>query len=164
MPVPPAHGVKALTVPAVSDPKCPTIHDAAVSGSGGKPLVLTGDSGCGKSALLAEWVAAWRKDNADDLIIQHYIGSTPNSDETITRKLVGKTAGSQPSCRAALGKLVERIEYKDDPARTSGLHRPIVERAAQRIGLDRDVIDDGEGSLEFAEETAHEFLPVGGLM
>jgi Domain of unknown function (DUF4062) len=45
----------------------------------GKPLVLTGESGCGKSALLAEWVTRWRKDHPDDLIIQHYIGSTPDS-------------------------------------------------------------------------------------
>jgi len=46
---------------------------------GAKPLVLTGDSGCGKSAILAEWVASYRKDHPDDLIIQHYIGSTPDS-------------------------------------------------------------------------------------
>jgi len=45
----------------------------------GKPLVLTGDSGCGKSSLLAEWVYRWRKDHPDDLIIQHFIGSTPDS-------------------------------------------------------------------------------------
>ena len=44
-----------------------------------KPLVLTGESGCGKSALLAEWAAGWRKDHPDDLIIQHYIGSTSES-------------------------------------------------------------------------------------
>lgn len=46
---------------------------------GGKPIVLTGESGCGKSALLAECVARWRKDHPDDLIIQHFIGSTPDS-------------------------------------------------------------------------------------
>ena len=49
--------------------------------TGGKPLVITGESGCGKSALLAEWVARWRKEHPDDLIIQHYIGSTPDSAE-----------------------------------------------------------------------------------
>jgi len=45
----------------------------------GRPLVLTGESGCGKSAFLAEWAARWRKDHPHDLIIQHYIGSTPES-------------------------------------------------------------------------------------
>ncbi len=45
----------------------------------GQPLVLTGESGCGKSALLAEWVHEWRETHSDDLILQHYIGSTPDS-------------------------------------------------------------------------------------
>lgn len=45
----------------------------------GKPLVLTGESGCGKSALLAEWWARWRKEHPDDIVIQHYVGSTPDS-------------------------------------------------------------------------------------
>jgi tetratricopeptide (TPR) repeat protein len=40
-----------------------------------KPLVVTGDCGCGKSALLAEWVARWRIAHPGDLIIQHYAGS-----------------------------------------------------------------------------------------
>ena len=44
-----------------------------------KPLVLTGESGCGKSALLAEWTARRKESHADDLVIQHYIGSTSES-------------------------------------------------------------------------------------
>ncbi len=47
--------------------------------SGAKPLVLTGESGCGKSALLAEWAARWKESHSDDLVIQHYIGSTSES-------------------------------------------------------------------------------------
>ncbi|HWF61428.1 MAG TPA: hypothetical protein VN666_14100 [Nitrospira sp.] len=45
----------------------------------GGPLVLLGDSGGGKSALLANWAARWREQHPQDLIIQHYIGSTPDS-------------------------------------------------------------------------------------
>ena len=44
-----------------------------------KPLVLVGEAGCGKSALLAEWIARWWSKHPDDLIVQHYIGSTPDS-------------------------------------------------------------------------------------
>ena len=44
-----------------------------------KPLVLVGEAGSGKSALLAEWIVRWRSKHPDDLIIQHYIGSTPDS-------------------------------------------------------------------------------------
>jgi len=57
-----------------------------------KPLVLTGESGCGKSALLAEWTARWNTDHPDDLIIQHYIGSTPDSADWqgLIRRILGE--------------------------------------------------------------------------
>jgi tetratricopeptide (TPR) repeat protein len=45
----------------------------------GPPLILTGESGSGKSALLAELLARWRQDHPEDLIIQHYTGSTSES-------------------------------------------------------------------------------------
>ncbi|MCU0857460.1 MAG: tetratricopeptide repeat protein [Pontiellaceae bacterium] len=52
--------------------------DRHAAGDGG-PLVLLGDSGSGKSALLANWVERWRKANPNDFIFQHYIGGTPDS-------------------------------------------------------------------------------------
>ncbi len=57
-----------------------------------KPLVLTGESGCGKSALLAEWVARWRMENPEDLIFQHYTGSTPESADWqgLVRRILGE--------------------------------------------------------------------------
>jgi nephrocystin-3 len=45
----------------------------------GSPLLLLGDSGSGKSALLANWLAHWRKDHSTDFIVQHYIGGTADS-------------------------------------------------------------------------------------
>ena len=50
----------------------------------GAPLALLGDAGSGKSALLANWVAHWRKGHAGDFIIQHYIGSTPDSIDAVS--------------------------------------------------------------------------------
>ena len=47
--------------------------------SANPPLVLTGESGCGKTALLANWVERYRQSHPQDLTIQHYIGSTPDS-------------------------------------------------------------------------------------
>lgn len=60
--------------------------------NGGKPFILTGESGCGKSALLAEWVTRWRMNHPDDLIIQHYVGSTPNSADwqRLVRRILGE--------------------------------------------------------------------------
>jgi tetratricopeptide (TPR) repeat protein len=54
------------------------ILDRHAAGDGG-PLVLLGDSGSGKSALLANWLAHWREDHPNDFIIQHYIGGTTDS-------------------------------------------------------------------------------------
>ncbi|MDR4468946.1 MAG: tetratricopeptide repeat protein [Nitrospira sp.] len=58
----------------------------------GGPFVLLGESGSGKSALLANWVALWRDAHPRDLIIQHYIGSTPDSADhwRLMRRLIAE--------------------------------------------------------------------------
>ena len=43
------------------------------------PLVITGESGSGKSALIANWVSRYRRQNPETFIIQHYLGSSPQS-------------------------------------------------------------------------------------
>jgi nephrocystin-3 len=43
------------------------------------PLVIFGQSGGGKSALLANWLAQWKRDHTTDVIFQHYIGATADS-------------------------------------------------------------------------------------
>jgi nephrocystin-3 len=47
----------------------------------GAPLVVLGDSGSGKSALLANWLDHWRRAHPGDFIFQHYIGGTRDSAE-----------------------------------------------------------------------------------
>jgi nephrocystin-3 len=42
-------------------------------------LVVTGESGGGKTALLAAWVRNWAASNPDDFVVQHYFGATPES-------------------------------------------------------------------------------------
>ncbi|MBM3317664.1 MAG: tetratricopeptide repeat protein, partial [Candidatus Eisenbacteria bacterium] len=49
----------------------------------GDPLVLMGEPGCGKSALLANWIARRRGERPDDFIVQHYIGSTADSSDHV---------------------------------------------------------------------------------
>ncbi|MFC1634821.1 tetratricopeptide repeat protein [Planctomycetota bacterium] len=58
--------------------------------SDGGPLVVLGDSGSGKTALLANWLAYWRKEHPGDFIFQHYIGNTPDSADhwQLMRRLV----------------------------------------------------------------------------
>ena len=47
--------------------------------SGGRPLVLTGESGLGKSALLANWVARYRTRYPKDFVFSHFVGASPAS-------------------------------------------------------------------------------------
>jgi hypothetical protein len=56
--------------------------------TGGQGLVLTGESGGGKTALLA----AWARENPDDFLFQHYFGATPESasPEGFLHRLMGE--------------------------------------------------------------------------
>lgn len=47
----------------------------------GSPLLVVGESGNGKSALLANWIGQWYKKHPRDYIFQHYIGATSHSTE-----------------------------------------------------------------------------------
>ena len=40
-------------------------------------LVVTGESGGGKTALLAAWAGDWAKNYPEDFLFQHYFGATP---------------------------------------------------------------------------------------
>lgn len=52
--------------------------DEHASGDG-PPLVILGDSGGGKSALLANWAIRHREGRSSDLLIMHFIGASPYS-------------------------------------------------------------------------------------
>ncbi|GAB6059857.1 tetratricopeptide repeat protein [Desulfonatronum parangueonense] len=75
----PAHMAK-LTEIAHSDDKL------------GKGIVLTGESGGGKTALLAAWARDVARDNPDVWLFQHYFGATPDSaaPEGFLRRLMGE--------------------------------------------------------------------------
>jgi nephrocystin-3 len=48
------------------------------------PLVVTGASGSGKSALIANWVYRFRRENPGIFVIQHYIGSSQQGSNHIS--------------------------------------------------------------------------------
>jgi tetratricopeptide (TPR) repeat protein len=66
--------------------------DAHADGTGDQPLVILGESGCGKSALLANWVTYYRQTHPNVLILQHYIGATPYSADwaAMLRRIMGE--------------------------------------------------------------------------
>jgi len=48
------------------------------------PLIISGESGSGKSALMANWADRYNRKNPDRYIIQHFVGSTVNSTSHIS--------------------------------------------------------------------------------
>jgi tetratricopeptide (TPR) repeat protein len=58
----------------------------------GPPLVVLGESGSGKSALLANWVVQYEEKHDEVVVLQHYIGATPDSADwaAMVRRLMGE--------------------------------------------------------------------------
>ena len=59
---------------------------------GGPPLVVLGESGAGKSALLANWALRYGEQHPDRLLIVHFIGSSAHSADwrAMIRRIVGE--------------------------------------------------------------------------
>jgi len=58
----------------------------------GKPLVVLGESGVGKSALLANWALEYRRHHPEELVLLHLIGATPYSSDWVAmvRRIMGE--------------------------------------------------------------------------
>ncbi|MDE3090905.1 MAG: NACHT domain-containing protein, partial [Chloroflexota bacterium] len=56
------------------------------------PLVILGESGSGKSALLANWAGQYRDAHQDVLLLMHFIGATPDSTDwaAMLRRIMGE--------------------------------------------------------------------------
>lgn len=65
--------------------------DTHIEGDG-PPFVILGESGAGKTALLANWTESYRAKHRDELIIEHYIGSTTDSSDwaAMLRRILGE--------------------------------------------------------------------------
>lgn len=62
----------------------------------GPPLVVTGASGGGKSALLANWAASYRASHPDAIVIEHYCGAGADAAEwaAMCRRIAGELAAA----------------------------------------------------------------------
>ena len=67
-------------------------HFESVARGENEPLVILGTSGCGKSALVANWCGRFEEKNPDDFLFMHFIGSSPESAShlNLLRRLVSK--------------------------------------------------------------------------
>jgi nephrocystin-3 len=50
-----------------------------VQGIDRQPAVITGESGCGKSAFLASWYRRYASEHPDDFVLAYFIGASPDS-------------------------------------------------------------------------------------
>ena len=58
----------------------------------GPPLVVLGESGSGKSALLTNWALRYRRQHPDEAVLMHFIGATPYSADwaAMLRRILGE--------------------------------------------------------------------------
>lgn len=56
------------------------------------PLVVVGDAGIGKSAMLANWALRYQETHPEDFVLIHFIGSNPKSADyvEILRRIIGE--------------------------------------------------------------------------
>lgn len=116
--------------------------DAHAAGEGA-PLVVLGESGSGKSALLANWALRYRRSHPDELVLMHFIGSSPHSTDWAAM------------LRRILGELARRFEIEaeipDDPEelRQAFANRLHMAAAQGRVVLVLDALnqlEDREGA------------------
>ncbi len=116
----------------------------------GKGLVVTGESGGGKTALLAAWARDWAQNHPEDFLFQHYFGATPDS------------ASPEGFLRRLLGELKSRFGITDDiPTDSEKLRDALPVWLAQTIGKGRIVLVlDGLNQVQGSEPDRHLlFLP-----
>eukprot|EP00741_Cyanophora_paradoxa_P007164 tig00000123_g6933.t1 len=75
---------------------------AYAAASGPEILVLHGEGGCGKSALLANWAREWNLSYPDDLVVVHFIGGSQSSSllASVARRLSEEVQGRWPGAEA----------------------------------------------------------------
>jgi len=93
-----------------------SLDDYTRSGAEGMGMTVLGESGGGKSALLANWADKWKKKNPDDFVFQHYIGSSPISASHLflMRRLMVSILRFCENDAASLRFEEERIPAKAD--------------------------------------------------
>lgn len=67
--------------------------DAHAAADDDQPLVILGESGSGKSALLANWAARYRHAHPEALVLEHYIGASPPASAdwaAMLRRILGE--------------------------------------------------------------------------
>jgi tetratricopeptide (TPR) repeat protein len=81
-------------------------------GAGEQRILITGESGSGKSALIANWVAAHQSSQPDDLIFCHHLGSS--NDASALRPLLARMIDSASRLLIEAEELSEPLKVPQD--------------------------------------------------
>jgi len=109
------------------------------------PLVVLGDSGSGKSALLAHWAYRYRAHHPDDLVLLHFVGASSESTDwaAMLRRFMGEFKRKF--------NLSEEIPVKEYALRTEFLNWLSMAAAHGRVVLVIDALnhlEDRHGALD----------------
>lgn len=93
---------------------CKALDKATAKDRGFKPVLVTGASGGGKSALLANWTQAYIRRHPDTLLFIHYLGSGADAADTVklvTRLLqeIAKATGDELKLESDPQKLLDML-------------------------------------------------------
>jgi tetratricopeptide (TPR) repeat protein len=93
---------------------CKALEKATAKDRGFKPVLITGASGGGKSALLANWTQAYIQRHPDTLLFIHYLGSGADAADTVklvTRLLqeIAKATGDELKLESDPQKLLDML-------------------------------------------------------
>ena len=117
---------------------CKALDKATAKDRGFKPVLITGASGGGKSALLANWTQAYIRRHPDTLLFIHYLGSGADAADTV--KLVTRLL--QEIARAT----GDELKLESDPQKLLDMLPEWLARAsshAQREGRQWLLVFDG---------------------
>jgi len=113
--------------------------------SDGAPLVVLGEAGSGKSALLSNWALRYRAMHPDELILVHFIGATPQSTDwsAMLRRIIGELSG----------RFDIQQEIPDEPDALRGSFADWLDLAAAKgkvvLILDAlNLLEDRDGALD----------------
>jgi len=78
----------------------------------GPPLVIIGESGSGKSALLSNWAMDYREKHPEELFIMHFIGATADATDWV--KMLRRIMGELKRKFDIPGEIPEKLDKPDE--------------------------------------------------
>lgn len=80
--------------------------------AGESKVLITGESGCGKSALVANWMAEHERAHPEDIVFAHHLGCS--NDANAIRPLLGRMLETASKQLMDAGLITQRIEVPED--------------------------------------------------